>query len=278
MLSVRTVVRTHRWTVRPSTGYRRLSSAASTTPAQETDYQADMSLTEAVRPNFDSKVPLVVRQAMVGSNALENWKTWSYFQEMLDQEALCHVEIGGNYSSSERTEIRVGDYLAYLEFFEERYGRISEQQQPSAQDLIYLAQNDIAPELNHDFDLPSIVNELGEGKLYSVMMWIGPYGCVSPLHYDPLDNAFLQFVGVKKVLMYPPGSHVGAGLEGNQSNTSPINFEKQPLDLVQYPFLEDLPPAVECTLHPGDLLYIPKRWWHQVRTVETSVSINAWWR
>jgi hypothetical protein len=30
-------------------------------------------------------------------------------------------------------------------------------------------------------------------------------------------------------------------------------------------------------LEPGDLLYIPAMWWHQARTITTSMSINLWW-
>jgi hypothetical protein len=28
---------------------------------------------------------------------------------------------------------------------------------------------------------------------------------------------------------------------------------------------------------PGELLYIPRFWWHQVRSLDFSVSVNYWW-
>jgi len=31
-------------------------------------------------------------------------------------------------------------------------------------------------------------------------------------------------------------------------------------------------------LDPGDMLFIPAYWFHEVRTVSTSISVNFWWR
>lgn len=35
--------------------------------------------------------------------------------------------------------------------------------------------------------------------------------------------------------------------------------------------------VITVDVGPGDLLFVPSRWWHQVRTLETSFSINWWW-
>jgi hypothetical protein len=32
-----------------------------------------------------------------------------------------------------------------------------------------------------------------------------------------------------------------------------------------------------CVLEPGDLLYMPPLWWHHVRSLDMSVSVNYWW-
>lgn len=259
-------------------GYAYRSISALTEPIEEIvspSIGGTSSLTEMMRPYFEGKQPVVVRQAMRDAPALKNWTDWGYLENVADTEALCHAEIGGNYAKSERAEMRFGDYLAYMKFFEEKHGRSGGN--PPSEDLVYMAQNDLVQGLDQDFELPTFVSELGGGKQYSVMMWIGPHGCLSPLHFDPLDNAFMQFVGEKKVLMYPPKTHVYGGVGDNQANTSPINFD-DPLDLDQYPELQNLPPAIACTMSPGDLLYIPQKWWHQVRTVENSFSVNVWWR
>ena len=35
---------------------------------------------------------------------------------------------------------------------------------------------------------------------------------------------------------------------------------------------------VACTVEPGDLLYVPAGWFHQVRALEFSLSSNRWAR
>jgi hypothetical protein len=69
-----------------------------------------------------------------------------------------------------------------------------------------------------------------------------------------------------------------AGKNGNQYNTSAVDIEKP--DRAKFPnfFKASTPVPYECVLGPGDALFIPKRWWHHVRSLEMSVSANVWWR
>ena len=32
----------------------------------------------------------------------------------------------------------------------------------------------------------------------------------------------------------------------------------------------------QVTLVPGDVLFVPKKWWHYVQSLDTSISINTW--
>ena len=32
----------------------------------------------------------------------------------------------------------------------------------------------------------------------------------------------------------------------------------------------------QVTLDPGDVLFVPKKWWHYVQSLDTSISINTW--
>lgn len=236
------------------------------------------------------------------------------------------VEMGVGYADPDvlRPTVAFGDYVSYLERFEEREeeerrrndGGVGDNSnvvdgEGDGEELVYLAQNDLPPGIAGDLPIPSLCSDpthhCGEGRLYSTMIWMGPRGTVSPLHFDPLDNLLMQIVGTKRVLLYPSddesgssgggigggsgGGGVGcreghgaasetwhyAGRDGNQYNTSAVDVESPDLD--QYPlFGTDAPVPYECTIGPGDALYIPKRWWHHVRALETSTSVNAWWR
>jgi len=330
------------------------NSTATTMSQQEKHIQS--KLADIIRPYHKEQKPVVVRNAVRSAPATTLWSL-EYWQEVIGRETdeiNVSVEMGSSYGSaeSERAEIPFSAYLHFLQLFEERHGQTgsldniyydcngggssySTALSPiiPTNELVYMAQNDLLPSLYKDVIIPDFCFDddknkdkeksntsstvVGYGRLYSVMMWLGSRGCVSPLHFDPLDNCFMQHQGRKRVLLFPPSSKSEsgsssssywhyAGHEGQQYNTSPINPEildwkedKLATTIEQnqqqddssnsydnfssyskkYPlFFEDAPTRLECFLQPGDLLYIPKRWWHHVRSIDTSASVNVWWR
>jgi hypothetical protein len=260
------------------------------------------ALADSIRPYFEQQTPVILRGASSSSEApaLHRWQnlttTWP---DYLPPHQMGGVEIGGSYSSdsTDRAEIPMLDYLQYLRLFEERHGAegaADPWELPStisSEELVYMAQNDLPEPLYKDVEIPGFCQDekeessyrVGHGRLYSVMMWLGPRACVSPLHFDPLDNILMQFVGRKAVWLYDPKQNGGmwhyAGHDGQQSNTSPVNPEK--VDEAKYPLFvqeKSRPAPLRCVLNPGDMLYIPSKWWHFVRSVDTSASVNVWWR
>lgn len=43
-----------------------------------------------------------------------------------------------------------------------------------------------------------------------------------------------------------------------------------------YFFLLDLKGARVVTLTPGQVLFVPRHWWHYVENVDSAISINTW--
>ena len=54
---------------------------------------------------------------------------------------------------------------------------------------------------------------------------------------------------------------------------SPVNIAKP--DLKKFPQFSTATPYI-VTLDPGDVLFVPRHWWHFVETVETAISVNTW--
>ncbi|KAL2328830.1 hypothetical protein Fmac_022257 [Flemingia macrophylla] len=48
------------------------------------------------------------------------------------------------------------------------------------------------------------------------------------------------------------------------------------IDEVKFPKVQDLE-FVDCILEEGEMLYIPPKWWHYVRSLTTSFSVSFWW-
>lgn len=56
----------------------------------------------------------------------------------------------------------------------------------------------------------------------------------------------------------------------------PVQVNVLSPDLERHPNFADVP-HIECTLQPGEMLYIPKKWWHFVWAQTASLSISYWW-
>jgi hypothetical protein len=107
--------------------------------------------------------------------------------------------------------------------------------------------------------------------------WLGPAGTVTPLHCDYDDNIFAQVWGRKRITLAPP--HHDEYLYVREANPvlfgSP--FDPESPDFERFPLARQALP-VECIVEPGELLYVPAGWYHQVRSLSFSLSVNRWAR
>jgi hypothetical protein len=107
--------------------------------------------------------------------------------------------------------------------------------------------------------------------------WLGPAGTVTPLHCDYDDNIFAQVWGRKRITLVPP--HHEEYLYVREANPvlfgSP--FDPESPDFERFPLARQALP-VECIVEPGELLYVPAGWYHQVRSLSFSLSVNRWAR
>jgi len=94
---------------------------------------------------------------------------------------------------------------------------------------------------------------------------IGPRNAVYRLHTDQfgLDGVVMQFQGRKRFVLYPPN-------EGPHLYFGEIDADEP--DLEKYPRFAQARGRLEGILHPGDLVYVPRYWWHQVTSLDDSLS------
>ncbi|PWF55669.1 cupin-like domain-containing protein [Massilia glaciei] len=115
------------------------------------------------------------------------------------------------------------------------------------------------------------------GKMGPPRFWLGPAGTVTPLHCDYDDNIFAQVWGAKRIFLAPP--HHDEFLYPSEANAilfgSP--FDPEAPDFEKFPLARQAS-MVECIVNPGDLLYVPAGWYHQVRALTFSLSSNRWAR
>jgi Cupin-like domain len=134
---------------------------------------------------------------------------------------------------------------------------------------------DAVPALRADLRTPAC---LGSVAKPFQRLWISSTGCVTPLHYD-LSNGFLcQVRGAKRVWLFDPAQFDRLYPRGEQF-PGLDNFERQSRVDIHHPDLEAFPEfrraaALECHLRQGDTLFIPSNWWHEVETLEPSLSVQ----
>jgi hypothetical protein len=127
-------------------------------------------------------------------------------------------------------------------------------------------------ELNSMCHWPAYFDKLGPPRF-----WLGPAGTVTPLHCDYDDNIFAQIWGTKRIFLSPP--HHDQFLYPREANAilfgSP--FDPEAPDYEKFPLAREAL-MIECIVNPGDMLYVPAGWYHQVRALTFSLSSNRWAR
>jgi hypothetical protein len=101
------------------------------------------------------------------------------------------------------------------------------------------------------------------------MLWIGPAGTMTPLHHDLTNNFLVQLVGRKRVKLVPAGD-VGKLYNDRHVFSQVIDLE-EPDILVRFPGLAGAH-VYDVLLEPGEILFLPLAWWHQVKALDFSVS------
>lgn len=113
-------------------------------------------------------------------------------------------------------------------------------------------------------------------------VWLSPKGTITPAHYDISHNMFIQIRGRKRVVLFPPVSwqslypwpilHPG-GLSAQATLGGDCDEQHS-----KFPaFICNQLPAYVVDVNPGDVLYIPPLWFHQVESLEDlGVSVSVW--
>ncbi len=147
----------------------------------------------------------------------------------------------------------------------------------------YLMQKSIVeefPELLADISLPIYVNQ---NVKHVTNLWIGESGIISQPHYDCSDNFLTQILGRKRVRLFSPSDSknmyphaIDDDMLGDISAAHISRIDDT--DLVNFDHFPKFKQAncFEGIIYPGDILFIPAGWWHEVKSLDMSISVNFW--
>ncbi|ESQ84055.1 hypothetical protein AEAC466_09935 [Asticcacaulis sp. AC466] len=112
-------------------------------------------------------------------------------------------------------------------------------------------------------------------------IWIGNQA-VTRAHYDLNYNIACVVAGRRRFLLFPPDqvANLYPGPFDRTIGGVPVSMvDASNPDLDRYPlFAEAQKTMLTADLEPGDALYIPYGWWHQVHSLSAfNVLVNYWW-
>jgi len=154
--------------------------------------------------------------------------------------------------------------------------RLRELARAEAEERVYIQS---AP-LNLHFPGLAHVNGL-PGMNVEPRVWIGNRS-ITQTHFDLHDNLVCMVAGTKRFILFPPEQtknlYVGP-LEHTVSGVPVSMADIDRPDFERFPRLRGaLAAAQVAELAPGDVLFIPYMWWHQVMSDATfNMQINYWW-
>ena len=112
-------------------------------------------------------------------------------------------------------------------------------------------------------------------------IWLGHPSNVSA-HFDAYDNLACVVAGVRRFTLFPPeaieGLYVGP-IDNTMAGQAVSFAAAAPRDDDKYPLFAKFREQALCAeLHPGDAIYIPELWWHQIEsTASFNGLVNYWW-
>src|SRR6187402_1803773 len=189
-------------------------------------------------------------------------------------------EIGGRYFYDDavsglnfaRERVQLDEYL----------GRVRAHLNDADAPSFYLGSTDLdvyLPGFRRENDL-TLNHPMFDSHPPLVSIWLGNR-TIATAHYDMSNNIACCLVGRRRFTLFPP-EQVANLYPGPLEPTpggqvlSMVNINAPDLD--RYPRFAAAAAGEVAELEPGDLLFYPALWWHQVEALDGfNAMINYWW-
>ncbi|HBB33701.1 MAG TPA: hypothetical protein DDZ80_27120 [Cyanobacteria bacterium UBA8803] len=99
--------------------------------------------------------------------------------------------------------------------------------------------------------------------------WFGPAGTITPLHHDPMNLFMAHIYGRKRWRLISP-SYTPL-VYNNVGVFSDVDLENP--DYEKYPLFKEVR-VIETVLEPGEVIFVPVGWWHQVKGLDITIALS----
>lgn len=210
------------------------------------------------------RLPVVLKDVATKWPALHKWT-----REYLSEQYAQHTLNAGGYS------FKLGDYFRYCDAV-----HAADDQALYIFDSAFATK---APALADDFSVPPHFSDdlfaLAGAERRPNYRWLiaGPARSGSSFHIDPnATSAWNAAVsGRKKWVFFPPLSTppgISPSADGADV-TAPVSVVEWFVNFYDRALVERCG-ALECTVGPGEIVFVPRGWWHCVLNVDATVAIT----
>jgi hypothetical protein len=210
--------------------------------------------------------PLLLTHAVRDMQAVREWSLAELARRFPDVEIEVNVErLTATHAADIEKRSRIMP-LAELVNRASRSGAAAGIEQAPTNDFYVVSRNGLLshPQLRPLWDdlapIPPFLAPLRPPQ--GVSLWVGPAGTVTPPHFDPHNVLLVQVQGRKRIRLAP---RLRASLHAALSGY----YLAEPLDRVFAPA-----EILEVTLEPGQALFVPVAWFHEVTALEPSITLS----
>jgi jumonji domain-containing protein 7 len=251
-----------------------------TPPAQTARTASDTRIPRVSSSRFSAEfaggnTPAIITDALEDWRVAERWTPQSLADFVRHRKVTVSVAHNGRFrydSTDEDTAANGADARTEMDFVD----AVSALYERRREGHVYVMQQSIPERLPELMDHLVVPPWIGSAEQAVINLWFG-YATTTSLHYDDANNFFAQVYGRKRFVIFSPTDTACLYPFSHKGKLPHLaHVDPSDPDLERYPDFVRASP-LEFELQPGELLYLPAFWWHQVRSAEVSISVSFWW-
>ncbi|MFG6107720.1 cupin-like domain-containing protein [Leptothoe sp. EHU-05/26/07-4] len=211
---------------------------------------------EEFQEDYANRGKPVILRGLVSQNQVQHW-SWENLKRH-HGDLMLLVRKGSDYDRMKRFRISLTDYIDSM---------------LSGEQAFYLG-NNLLPKIMYDMvNIPEVLTRCNQFSHERAQLWIGGQSTGAHLHRDLFDNIVFLYQGSKTFYLAAPDESQWLYIWEVHSTLNSSKFNFLAPDYRRFPLARNAH-FISVTMQPGDILYIPCGWFHQVVNNHPSSSVS----
>lgn len=217
--------------------------------------------------------PVVLRRMHNRWPWLRAMGSWEYWREVAGHQLVtASLDVEERSGSTRKVRTTIAEFVGA-----DPSGTCTGKARRGEPSSAYVKQVDVSHlhRQSHSAIIGDVARAFPDAWAFSAYLWLGHARSTTGLHCDDERNVLCQLLGTKAVTVFPPSD--APYLYTNalyDDGTVCCDVDPSHADLVRFPLFSRASPLT-VGLAPGDVLFLPAGWYHQVESQGASISVNV---